>query len=170
MKQEYKAIVKAMGMRFATKAVQTFDRATMVVVCACWGVAVLMMDFSLYAVILSASTRRASEIAEASEPILPKIVRKPIETHDSRPLVDRLQHRYPEINISLNNDQTVTISADNGPRFREWLTAISYIDIMSPQYRWTIKDFCAGKCMGGVLMRAVLSGEKISFEAPKDKH
>ena len=63
-----------------TKAVQTFDRATMVVVCVCWGVAVLMMAFAMYAVILSASTRRASETAAAAEPILPKIVRKPIET------------------------------------------------------------------------------------------
>jgi hypothetical protein len=170
MKHEYKAIFKAMGMRFATKAVRTFDRATVVVVCVCWGVAVLMIAFAMYAIILSASTRHASETAAASEPILPKIVRKPIDTRDSRPLVDRLQHRYPEINVTLNNDQTVTISADSGPRFREWLTAISYIDIMSPQYRWTIKDFCAGKCVGGVLMRAVLSGEKISFEAPKNKH
>ena len=78
----------------------------------------------------------------------------------------------PEINISLNNDQTVTISADSGNKFREWLTAISYIDVMSPQYRWTIKEFCAGKCIGGVLMHAILIGEKVSFEAPpaKDKH
>jgi hypothetical protein len=172
MTTEIKSITKALGMRFVTKAVQTFDRATIIVISVCWSAALLMMVFATYAMILSASTRRASEAAAAAEPILPKIVHKAIETHDSRPLVDRLQHRYNDINITLNNDQTVTISADSGAKFREWLTAISYIDVMSPQYRWTIKEFCAGKCIGGVLMHAILTGEKVSFEASttKDKH
>jgi hypothetical protein len=176
MSTDYKSITKALSMRFVTKAVKTFDQATVIVVSVCWGAAVLMMIFAIYALILSASTRRASETASAAEPILPKIVRKGIDVHDARPLVDRLQHRYPDISITLNNDLSVTIAADSGTKFREWLTAISYIDVMSPQYRWTIKEFCAGKCMGGILMHALLIGEKVSFEAPsakdqsKDKH
>lgn len=174
MSGDTKAMMKALKLRFATKAVHTFDRATMIVVGVCWGAAIMMVLFALYAVILSASTRRAAETAAASEPILPTTIHKPIELRESQPLVERLKHRFSDITITLNNDQSVTLSANEGAKFREWLMAMSYIDVMSPQYRWTIKEFCAGKCSANVLMRAQLTGEKISFEAPqpgdKDKH
>jgi hypothetical protein len=173
MKEELKVIVKATKLRFAAKAMHTFDKATIIVVCACWGAAVFMVLFALYAVILASSTRRAAETAAAAEPILPKIIHKPISGAEAQPLVDRLKHRFPTISITLNNDQTVTLTASDGPKFREWLTAMSYIDVISPQYRWTIRELCAGKCAGGSLMHSILAGEKISFEASdtaKDKH
>jgi hypothetical protein len=174
MSADTKAMMKALKLRFAAKAIHTFDRATMIVVGACWGAAILMVLFALYAVILSASTRRAAEAASASEPVLPKTIHKPIEPRETLPLVERLKHRFSSISITLNGDQSVTLTANDGSKFREWLMAMSYTDVMSPQYRWTIKEFCAGKCSGGVLMRAVLTGEKISFEAPepgdKDSH
>jgi len=165
---EYQVIFKALQMKFATKAMQTFDRATMVVVGVCWGAAMLMIIFALYAVVLSASTRRAAETAAAAEPVLPKIVRKSIDLNDAQPLVDRLQHRFPNINIALNSDQSINISTLDGPKFRDWITAVSYIDTISPKYRWSIKEFCVGKCTGGALMRAVMVGERITFEPPRE--
>lgn len=157
--------LKAMAPKFAMKAVQTFDKATMVVVGACWGAAILMMAFALYTVSLSASTKRAAEAAAASEPALPKITRKPMEMHDAQVMVDRLQHRFAGINFSLGSDQSVSVTTNDGAKFREWLNALGYIDTVSPQYRWSLREFCAGKCQGNMLMQAVLTGEKISFEA-----
>lgn len=174
MSDDTKALMKALKARIATKAMQTFDRSTVIVVGACWGVAILMMLFAVYAVILSASTRRAAETAAASEPILPKAVHKPINAHDAQSLVDRLKRLYPDLTITLNNDGSVNMSTNDGPKFREWLIAVSYIDVMAPQFRWAIREFCVGKCSGAGLMHAVLTGEKISFEAPQpgegDKH
>ena len=167
MSGDTKALMKALQIRFIRKAVHTFDRATVIVVGVCWGAAIMMVLFALYAVILSASTRRAAEAAAASEPVLPTTLHKPILPRESQPLLDRLKHRFPGISVTLNNDQSVTLSANDGSKFREWLMAMSYTDVMSPQYRWTIKEFCAGKCSGGVLMHAILTGEKISFEAPQ---
>ncbi|MGE3623005.1 MAG: hypothetical protein AB7H77_03895 [Bdellovibrionales bacterium] len=164
MKSEYQALLKALGTKFVNRSIQTFDRATIVVVGVCWGAAILMIAFTVYTISLSASTRRAAEVATASEPVLPKIVRKPVSVKDAQPLVDRLQKRFPGAIITLNNDQTITLTASDGLKFREWLSAVSYIDVASPKYRWTIKEFCVGRCTGGTLMRALVAGETISFE------
>jgi hypothetical protein len=168
MKLEIQPLIKSLSPKFVTKAVQTFDRATTIVVGACWIAAVLMMAFALYAVTFSASTRRAAETAAAAEPVLPKIVKKPMDAHDAKPLLDRLQHRYPGITFSLGRDQELLVAATDGAKFREWLTVIGYIDTISPKYRWTMKEFCVGKCGSSTIMHAVLSGEKVSFETPKD--
>jgi len=147
-------------------AAKTFDRATTIVVGVCWGAAIIMMAFAVYIVSLSASTRRASETAAAAEPILPKIVKKPIDAQDALPLTDRLQHRFPGITFSLGPDQSLSVSTNDGSKFREWVTVLGYIDTISPKYRWTIKELCAGKCQGNTLMHALLVGEHVSFEAP----
>jgi hypothetical protein len=164
-------LFRALSPKMVSKALQTFDRATTIVVGTCWGAALLMIVFALYTVSLSASTKRATEEALVAEPILPKIVRGPIEAHDAQQLTERLKHRYPEITFSLGADQSLTISSNDGNKFHEWLAVLSYIDTISPQYRWMVKDLCVGKCVASGLMRATLTGEKVSFEAPPDdKH
>jgi hypothetical protein len=168
MSFDVQAILKSMSPKFVTKSIRTFDRATTIVVGACWGAAIVMMAFALYAVSLSASTHRAAETAAASEPVLPLVVRKPMDVHDTQALLDRLQHRFPDIKFALGNDQSVTVSTADGSKFREWLTVLGYIDTISPKYRWTIKEFCVGKCPNNPLMHAVLKGEKISFETPSE--
>jgi len=171
MSDDFKAIMKSMSGRFVSKAIHTFDRATMVVVSVCWGAAILMIMFALYAVSLSASTRRAYEAAAASEPILPKIARKPMDVRDVKPLVDRLQHRYPGISFTIGNDNSIAISSTDGAKFHDWLNVVRYVDIASPKYRWIIKELCVGRCTGA-LMRAQMVGEVVTFEAPEsgDKH
>ncbi len=162
-------IMKSLSPKFMGRALQTLDRATTVVVTACWGAAIVMIAFALYTVMLSASTRRAAETAAASEPVLPKIVRKPIDVHDAQPLLDRLQHRFPDLKFALANDQSLTVSANDGSRFREWITVLGYIDTVSPKYRWTMSGFCVGKCENNALMHAILTAERISFEAPQSE-
>lgn len=170
MKFDFKPVVKSLSPKFVARAVHTFDRATTIVVGACWGAALVMMAFALYAVILSASTRRAAETAAAAEPVLPRIVRKSIDAHDAQPLVDRLQHRFPGITFSLANDQAMIVSTSDGSKFREWVTVLGYIDTISPKFRWTMKEFCVGKCGTGSLMHAVLVGERVTFETPQTEN
>jgi hypothetical protein len=166
MNVDLRAVFKSLSPKIAARAMRTFDHATMVVVGTCWGAAILMTVFALYAVSLSVSTRRAAADAVVAEPVLPKIVRSPMNAHDIQPLVDRLQHLFPAISFSLGNDHLLTVAAGDGSKFREWITVLGYIDVLSPKYRWTIKELCVGKCSGGNLMRAVLTGESVSFEAP----
>jgi hypothetical protein len=159
------AIMKSLSTRFMNKAIQSFDRATMVVVGVCWGAALFMVAFTLFSLHLVSVTGHAAEDAAAAEPILPKVSRKPIDGHDAKALYDRLQHEHPGLNISLGNDNALTVSAQDGTKFNEWLSLLRYVDIASPKYRWTLKEFCVGKCAGS-LMHAVLVGEIVSFEAP----
>lgn len=167
MKYDPQTLLKALSPKLAAKAIQAFDRGMTVVVGACWGAALLMMIFALYTASLSAAASRAAEEAEAAEPILPKTVRQPVEPHDLEPMIERLQHRYMGISFSLGTDRALTVSCVDVNKFREWLTALSYIDTISPEYRWSLREFCVGGgCKGGALMIAVLTGEKISFAAP----
>ncbi len=85
---------------------------------------------------------------------------------EAQKLVDRLQHLYPEISFSFRNN-ALTITAADGGKFRQWLMALGYIDTISPQFHWAIQEFCVGNCLGHDLMKAVLSGEKISFQKVK---
>ena len=162
-------IMKSLSPKLTAKALQTFDRATTVVVGACWAGAILMMIFAIYTITLSVSAKRAPKAAIAAEPNLPIVTHKNIDQRTAQFLVDRLQHDYPGITFSLQNNQVLTVLAVEGSKFREWLTALSYIDTISPEYHWTIQQFCVGKCHGNELMRATLTGEKISFEAPPVK-
>jgi hypothetical protein len=165
MSSEVPAILKSFGTRFMSKAAHSFDRATVVVVSVCWGAAIFMIAFTLYTLHVAAATGNAAETAAASEPILPKVVHKPIDAHDTKPLVDRLQHRYPGLNFSTGSDNSIAISSQDGTKFHDWLNVLRYVDIASPKYRWTLKEFCVGKCSGS-LMRAVMVGEVVTFEAP----
>jgi len=172
MSDDFKSVIKAMSGRFVSKAIHTFDRATIVVVSVCWGAAILMLVFTLYTISLSASTHRAAETAAASEPILPKITRKQIDTRDAKALIDRMQHRYSGMNFTLgNNDNSITVSSTDGAKFHDWVSAVRSVDVSSPKYRWTIKELCVGRCTGA-LMRAMLLGETVTFEAsdPAAKH
>jgi hypothetical protein len=160
-------LIKSFSPRIASKALQTFDRATTIVVGACWGAAVLMMVFAIYTTTLSVSAKRAEDAALVAEPSLPKIVRQGIDARAAQIMVERLQRRYPDVTFNLANNQNITVTALEGSKFRQWLTALSYIDTISPEYHWSISSFCVGKCQGNDLMRAVLTGERISFEAPQ---
>lgn len=161
------AIMKSLGSRFMGKAIQSFDRATTIVVAVCWGTALFMIALTLYSVHLASVTGHAAEEAAAAEPILPKVSRKPIEARDAKALYERLLHEHPTLNFTLANDNSLNISAQDGSKFNEWLALLRYVDIASPKYRWTLKEFCVGKC-AGALMHAVMVGETVTFEQPSE--
>ena len=157
-------MLRVLSTKIATQAIQAFDRSTTVVVGACWAAAILMIDFALYTLHLSVVTRHSAEIALIAEPNLPRIVRNKIEPREAQALVDRLQRLYPEISFTYHNN--LTVIASDGSKFRQWLMALGYVDTMSPQFHWAIQEFCVGNCGGHDLMKAVLTGEKITFEKP----
>jgi len=161
-------LLKVLSPGLAAKVMQAFDRATIVVVATCWAAAAVMMAVTIWTVMATASARKATDTALAQEPLLPKIVRSPIESRPAQILADRMQHRYPNITIASLNNHNLKISATDGTRFRDWLMALGYVDTISPEYHWTIQEFCVGKCKGD-LMSATLAAEKITFTTPDDK-
>lgn len=164
---DLQSYIKVFSPRVVEKAIQTFDRATTVVVGACWGGAVLMMGFAIYTTMATVSAKRDMAKALAVEPSLPKMTQGKVDERSAEMLVDRLHRLYPEITITLGNGQVVTVSTGDGSKFRQWLTALSYIDTVAPDYHWTLSSFCVGKCPGNELMKAVVTGERIMFEAPQ---
>ena len=162
---DQRLLLKALSPKIVSKALQSFDRSTTVVVGSCWAVALLMMFLAIYAVSSSASSKRAAEAALAIEPSLPKVARNPIDPHAAQILVDRLKHRFPGITFGLQNDQSLKVNSNDASKFRDWLTALSYIETIAPEYNWSLQTLCVGKCKGDV-MNAALKAEKITFSAP----
>ena len=157
------SIFKAFSPKLLVKVVQAFDKATIILVGSCWAAALVTMMFSLYALSIASNTKRDVATAIATEPAVPKMVTKSLDQADLQPLSDRMQKRFSEITFGVSGD-TLTVTANEPGKFRQWLTVLSYIDTISPQYRWTIKEFCVGmRCGGSTPMKAVIQAEKISF-------
>lgn len=162
-----KSMLRIMSPKMMAKAFKAFDRHTVVVVSAAWTAALFMVLMSLYSLWLISTAKKDVAAAEATEPSLPLVVNQVLTKTEADPLIDRLQKRFPELSFSLGGDQSFVVSAADGSRYRSWLTALSYIDTISPQYRWSIRDFCVGSKCGSnePLMKAILVAEKISFSA-----
>jgi len=170
MKIDAGNIGKAFSPGIMSRAIRTFDRATTIVVLTCWGGAILIMAFALYTLNLSISAKREALEAVAKEPILPRIMNKVPDTAEIKSMVDNLQRKYPEINFVLGKDSSLLVTANSASNFRLWMTVLSYIDTISPQYRWTINEFCVGsRCDKATPMKALISPEKISFVVPEEK-
>jgi len=166
MKLDLSFYARVFNPAFISKILKTFDKATMLIVSVSWGGSLFLMLFALYTVNLSVTAKREVYEAAAMEPSLPKIMTRKPENSEIKPLVDRLQKRFPDISFSLSNEQALTVSAVDGAKFRTWLTVLSYIDTISPQYRWQMKDFCVGvQCKASTPMRAILTAQKITFAA-----
>lgn len=170
MQKEGLSFMRLLAPRLIGRAVQSFDKATVVIVASCWGGALLVIVFALYTLNLSVQAKKSIVEAAAQEPFLPKIETKAPNASEINVILERMKSRFPDIAFTLSNDQSLTISAIEGAKFRTWLTVLSYIDTISPQYRWKIKDFCVGmKCPAATPMRATLVAQKITFSMPDSK-
>ncbi|MFA6280681.1 MAG: hypothetical protein WC612_07855 [Bdellovibrionales bacterium] len=170
MKTEGLSFTHMLAPRLIGRVVQSFDKATIVIVASCWGAALLVIVFALYTLNLSVQSKKSVVEASAREPFLPKIVIKAPDASEIGVIIDRMKSRFPDITFTLANDQSLAISAVEGAKFRTWLTVLSYVDTISPQYRWQIKDFCVGmKCPAATPMKATLVAQKITFLMPDSK-
>ncbi len=86
-----------------------------------------------------------------------------VDIGQERDWLDPLTHAYPHIGITVQSPYLV-ITATVGDQFREWLTALEFIDAYAPQWRWSLHDFCVGQCPGGSLMRAVLQADRVDIQ------
>lgn len=165
---ERQGILKSLTPRMIQRSVQSFDRNTGIVVSSFWVAALVAILLALYSLTLVAGAKKDIATAEVLEPSLPKMVVSPVEIGEVKTIVDRMQRLYPELTWTQATDASLTISANEGSRFRAWLTALSYIDTISPQYRWEIRDLCVGtKCPNSMtVMKAVLIAKKITYTKP----
>lgn len=162
-----KFIMQVFGPKIVSKAMQSFDRATTVVVISCWCAAFVVMSAAVYTITISVAAHRAADAALAAEPVLPKIAHAPMDIKSAQNMFDRMQHRFADVTFSVRGTN-LGVTSSNGSRFHQWLAALSYIDTISPQLHWSFQEFCVGECTNAELMHAVLKGERVSFEAPKD--
>lgn len=166
MPLDTRIILKALSPKLVAKVAGTLDRNALMLSGIAWLVVVATMSLTLYTLRLAAQARQAATAEMVAEPHLPKTVRKGLDSKEVQVLIDRMKRLYPGLEFSQATGKSLSISSNDGARFREWLTAISYIDSATPQFHWSLQDFCVGKCNGKDMMRATLSGEKISYEAP----
>lgn len=167
MPMDTKAILKALSPKIMAKIAMTLDRSTLLLTGTAWLAALVTMSLTLYTMHLAVAARHDATTEMVAEPHLPTTTRRGLDVKEIQTLIDRMKRLYPDLNFDQSSGKTLAVSTNDGSLFREWLTAISYIDSATPQYHWSLQEFCVGKCSGKDLMRATLSGEKISYEAPK---
>jgi hypothetical protein len=165
MALDSRLVLKVVSPRIIAKALSTLDRSTAVVVSICWCAAFIVLIFAVYTVHATVAAKKLAADAALAEPVLPLSSTSAISPHESQMLLDRLQHQFPDIKIEQEGPRTVIRTSD-GAKFHQWITAITYIDAMEPQYRWTVSEFCVGHC-GQDLMKAVVTGQRVTFSLPQ---
>jgi hypothetical protein len=146
------------------RAMLSFDRSTIVIVATVWSAAIIMIVVALYTLSLSGSAHRAMEEALAAEPVLPKIERTDNNREDARKMVDRLKKKYDGISFENSNEGQIGFIAANPENFSTWLAALTYLDTIAPDTRWSLASMCVGgECGPGAVMSASVTGQRITF-------
>lgn len=153
-----------------TKAVRALDRTAVVMIIVTWAAAVFMMGVALYTVSKAHYARQKAEEAAALEPLVPAMKHGVLARRDLERLTTRLKMRFRTVNINATPDNAVEISGTDAGAFLDWLSALSYLDTIAPQVRWSIRDLCIGsECGGASLMRAAIIAERVTFQAPQPR-
>ena len=167
MSGDAKLFVKLLSPRLVTKAVTTLDKSTSVVVSTCWLAALVTLILAVFSVHAAVSAKKEAAEALVAEPVLPKVSTKNITPSEGQLIMNRLQHQFPDIKFETGAGGTIVVKSDDGARFHQWITSLSYIDAMAPEFRWTLRDFCVGACGGRGLMAAVVVGQRAMFSLPQ---
>ena len=162
-----KSFLKFFSPRLVAKAVTTLDKSTSVVVGSCWLAALVILVLAVFSVHSAVSAKKEVGEALVAEPVLPKVSTTDINAHEEQSILDRLQHQFPDIKFEMGSAGSIVIKSEDGAKFHQWITALSYIDAMAPEFRWTLRDFCVGICPGQDIMKAVVVGQKSVFSLPQ---
>jgi hypothetical protein len=160
------AVLKAFSPRILVKALLTLDRATAIVVGSAWLAALAVLIIAMFSVSNALSAKKLAADAQAVEPILPIATTSRINQNDASVLVERLQRQFPDIKIEADGSQTIILKTSDASKFHQWVSALSFVDAMSPQLRWIMQGFCVGSCGQGDLMRAAVVGQRVKFALP----
>lgn len=166
MKLDAKLLLRAFSPTRVVQAFNTLDKSMSVIVSTCWIAAFSTMILAIIAVRGAAAYKKEAASALAIDPVMPAISMSAPGAREIDSIVSKLQRQFPDIKITSKHGLAVEIRSNEGLQFHQWITAISYLDTMAPQYRWTIRDFCTGVCPGQMLMNAVLTGQKINMSLP----
>jgi hypothetical protein len=167
MAMNNKLILKIFSPRIVAKAVVTMDKSTAVIVSAFWLAALVTLIMAVFAVHGAVSAKKAAAGAQVAEPVLPVISNTSLSAIDIQKIMDRMQHQFPDIRFDTGQNQSIVIRSNDGSKFHQWITALSYVDTMEPQFRWMINDFCVGACGNQDMMKATVSGHKVVFSLPQ---
>jgi hypothetical protein len=149
------------------KVMRSLDRTAMVMIIATWVGALSMMGIALYTVNRAHQAQQKSDDAAAVEPLVPAIQKAILPRIELEKLADRLHSRFEKLTFNAMPDNTLEIAASDAAAYLDWLAAMSYLDTIAPQVRWSVRDLCVGaECASGSIMRAVISGERVSFKIP----
>ncbi|MDD3030097.1 MAG: hypothetical protein PHS57_07450 [Alphaproteobacteria bacterium] len=160
-------LIRVFSPRVVYMAIKSFDRSTAVIIGLAWAVACLMLFFASLSIRGVVDSKREALLALAQEPVLPKITTAPIRLNNIEPILSRLKRQFPEINIDQREGKFLTLRSNDGALFHQWISALSYIDSMTPEIRWDLREFCVGACGGGGgLMSATLVGREVSISLP----
>jgi hypothetical protein len=156
---------KLFSPRILSRTVMMLDKSTGIVVGTGWLVAVLTLIIAVMGVHSAVAARKLAADALIAEPVLPVATATAIDARETQVIVEKLQRQFPDLKIDSDSTHAITVRTEDGAKFHQWVTALSYIDTMAPQYRWGFKEFCVGHCTTD-LMRAVISGQKVIFTLP----
>ncbi|MBP7253436.1 MAG: hypothetical protein KBA75_08130 [Alphaproteobacteria bacterium] len=149
------------------RAMRALDRATLVIIGVVWLGAILMMGIAIYTAVKANKARQLTEEAAAVEPIVPQTLRAVVPRAELEKLAERLRGRFDKISFNAMPDNSLEITSSEAGLYLDWLAALSYLDTIAPQVRWAIRDLCVGTECGGALMRAAVSGERVTFKMPE---
>ncbi len=160
------SIVPHLSAGLMTRAMKTFDRASAFIVLTVWGAALAFSALAYVGVEQTIKARQNLAEAEAALPVLPTIAQDPVPAPTLQQLADRLKKRLGEKVTLTPTGSQLRISATLPESYNAWLSAISYVDTISADTQWSIKQFCVGlECKDG-LMNVTLDAQKVSFTAP----
>ncbi len=168
-----KLFVRAFSPQRISTALRTLDKSTGLIVGICWLAAFAMIVLTAFSVRGTVLAKNEATKVLVAEPILPDSKTVPIAAVELQKIVDRLKRQFPDIKIeqkqTVKIGQMIEVKCDDGARFHEWITALSYIDTMAPQFRWTLREFCVGACSNRQLMSAIVTGQKTLLSAPRQQ-
>lgn len=149
------------------RAFRTLDRVAVAMMLTSWLAAVVLMGFALYAANSAGKARQAAEVAAAVEPIVPVLQRVTLPKPELEKYAALLRGRFAKIGFNALPDNGLEVASTEGQDYLEWLAALSYLDTLAPQVRWSVRDLCVGpECGAGAIMRAIVTGERVTFKVP----
>lgn len=152
--------------KIALQAVRTFDRASGIVVLIVWGAAIILMGLAYLSVQQTLHARQQIAQAQADQPSLPQFHEQPVDGQLLDTMTQKLIKRYGGKLTVTGSGGEIRMSGATADAYQSFLSAIAYLDTVTPDVSWKIKDFCVGsECKEG-MMSVHLSGGKVGITDP----
>lgn len=149
------------------RAFKALDRTAVIMMLISWLGAVALMGLALYTANSAGKARQAADVAAAVEPIVPVVQRATLPKAELEKYAALLRQRFAKISFNALPDNGLEVASTEGQDYLEWLAALSYLDTLAPQVRWVVRDMCVGpECGAGAVMRAIVTGERVTFKVP----